>query len=1182
LKIKGFNSFLEEQVIDFAKLTDKGVFGIFGPTGSGKSSVIDAMTLALYGSVARYEADERRGFINVNTNSAAVVFEFSITLDKTVLYEVSREIKKNKNGNITHNARLIKKVDGNIEIISEKAKGVSEEIVKIIGLDYKDFIRSVVLPQGKFSEFLMLKNMERRNMLERIFGLEEYGTLLNFAVNEKKKSQTKTVDDIKSKLEVFGDISEKVLTDYENSLREKKFLLEKYRKEFEEKNKIFEKFKNYIDLKKEFDIFTLKEIELKSQKADIELKKDKADKGRRAEKVYRFIADYKKADKEYYDALSVFKNLKRDYDIIEKEFSVIKKEYDDFIEEKKKIYPLVIKKETELKRGEEINKYIETVKEEREKFLKDYKDIKNILLKKMVSFENEEKLKKDIELKILNIEEEKEKHFVSPEYRKDIEEAANIEKKFFELKNKYNLETENKNNFLKIIRTEENKVAEIEKRLSEVSEKNENLKNERSLCEKNNNFSFSEIVDLQKKTEKAKTVFTNKKEQYKKYISQKKEFDLNILQKEKLSKKLDEIIEKETEKAKSIMELDEKIKLLENKEFILELALNLKENSPCPICGSIHHPMPAKDISDGILNKSIEEKKELQKEMDGFLQAKNDINSKNAVCTSKIIKFNEEYGEINDDIKLFDVEKEEALLNEKIEVFEKTKTAFEKYQDKIKELDKAEKNTNSELNLLKIKLAELKSELKKDFENLENSERIIKEFSEEKIKIEKKYNELKKCFDIEDFQKEYLKIIDFEKIKNRLEKEEKQNHGILREKQKITEKLNIEISDYEKKLESIKISGKEKKAVIEKNVNELETICEGKNLFEYIKEIFQKKNFYDEKEFLLKNKIEDIELQKNTVFENKIKSEKEKDALNKTKKSIYDNLEKSVSENGFADMLEAENAYLPNEDIEHIEKEINDYNNNVNAVLVNLKSISEKLNKCDISCSENDVDILKADIMALNESIEKALGEEGQLNGKINDIKKNLEKVNELNKEAEIQTHKLDLIIDLANTIKGNKFVEFISRRQLYYITRDASERLKRMTGGRYAIELDGDGGDLKNSETTNFVIRDDFNGGARRPSQSLSGGEVFLTSLNLALALFGKIQLKNNTSIETFFLDEGFGTLDSSVLDTVMDSLEKLTLEKMNVGIITHVEEVKNRIQSKIIVEPSDGAEGTKIINAD
>ena len=75
LKIKGLNSFIEEQEIDFDKLTSRGLFGIFGPTGSGKSTILDGITLALYGEVARKSSN----YINTNLDSAKVSFEFQIS-----------------------------------------------------------------------------------------------------------------------------------------------------------------------------------------------------------------------------------------------------------------------------------------------------------------------------------------------------------------------------------------------------------------------------------------------------------------------------------------------------------------------------------------------------------------------------------------------------------------------------------------------------------------------------------------------------------------------------------------------------------------------------------------------------------------------------------------------------------------------------------------------------------------------------------------------------------------------------------------------------------------------------------------------------------------------------------------------------------------------------------------------
>ena len=80
-------------------------------------------------------------------------------------------------------------------------------------------------------------------------------------------------------------------------------------------------------------------------------------------------------------------------------------------------------------------------------------------------------------------------------------------------------------------------------------------------------------------------------------------------------------------------------------------------------------------------------------------------------------------------------------------------------------------------------------------------------------------------------------------------------------------------------------------------------------------------------------------------------------------------------------------------------------------------------------------------------------------------------------------------------------------------------------------------------------------------------------------MALSSQIQLKNSSPLEFFFLDEGFGTLDNNLLDVVMSALERLHSQQLSVGIISHVEELKNRIPVKLIVESAvQGISGTKV----
>ncbi len=173
----------------------------------------------------------------------------------------------------------------------------------------------------------------------------------------------------------------------------------------------------------------------------------------------------------------------------------------------------------------------------------------------------------------------------------------------------------------------------------------------------------------------------------------------------------------------------------------------------------------------------------------------------------------------------------------------------------------------------------------------------------------------------------------------------------------------------------------------------------------------------------------------------------------------------------------------------------------------------------------------------------------------------------ELEKQAALLQRKSDVAERLKKLFEANKFMEFIAEEHLQNVTHNASARLLSLTMGKYFLRYNG-----------GFFVGDNLNGGTLRGVHTLSGGEVFLVSLSLALALSEEICARSSRPMEFFFLDEGFGTLDSTLVDTVMDSLEKLRNEHFAIGIISHVEELKHRIEKKISVEKATDTHGSQI----
>ncbi|HVB11130.1 MAG TPA: AAA family ATPase [Bacillota bacterium] len=163
-----------------------------------------------------------------------------------------------------------------------------------------------------------------------------------------------------------------------------------------------------------------------------------------------------------------------------------------------------------------------------------------------------------------------------------------------------------------------------------------------------------------------------------------------------------------------------------------------------------------------------------------------------------------------------------------------------------------------------------------------------------------------------------------------------------------------------------------------------------------------------------------------------------------------------------------------------------------------------------------------------------------------------------------------DDLADLQAVLRGQEFVEFLAEEELATLAGAASGRLQRLTRGRYALEVDPREG---------FAIRDDWGGGIRRPVASLSGGETFLTSLALALALSAQVQLRGRYPLEFFFLDEGFGTLDPDALALALDSLERLYDERLVIGVISHLPEIRSRLNRRVVVEPAEpGGAGSRL----
>ncbi|WP_379138149.1 SbcC/MukB-like Walker B domain-containing protein, partial [Paenibacillus sp. sgz500958] len=276
-----------------------------------------------------------------------------------------------------------------------------------------------------------------------------------------------------------------------------------------------------------------------------------------------------------------------------------------------------------------------------------------------------------------------------------------------------------------------------------------------------------------------------------------------------------------------------------------------------------------------------------------------------------------------------------------------------------------------------------------------------------------------------------------------------------------------------------------------------------------------------------------------------------------------------LSASPFASAQEAETASLSPEERSLSSSRVRTHREQEAEVKLQLRHIDEKLDGGKLSSDEWLES--EAAMRKCKEEDELALQSRARDERDVEDIRhKHIRwKILEEQRVEHAQTQ--DRLSKLQSCLRGNAFVEYIAEEQLMQVCQAASQRLRFLSKQRYALEVDSGGG---------FVIRDDGNGGVRRPVSTLSGGETFLTSLSLALALSAQIQLRGQYPLQFFFLDEGFGTLDPDLLDTVITSLEKLHNDQLSVGIISHVPELRARLPRKLVVVPAEhGGGGSRII---
>jgi len=272
LILEGLYSYQERQKIDFENLTEAGIFGIFGSVGSGKSSILEAISFALYGETERLNSRDKRAYNMMNLKSNKSYIEFDFINFENKKFRATREFKRN-----SKNFEDVKTPSVNFyEWKNENWIPLEHSNAeKLIGLSYANFKRTIIIPQGQFKEFLELGATDRTNMMKEIFSLQRFDLQSNVSVlNSKNRSE---LDQLEGQLKGFEEVNEEQILIQKDNLKIEQQKFEDVKIQFK---KIEEKYSKLKSLKEDFEILNQKKSEfekLNQQKKEIDILETKTE-----------------------------------------------------------------------------------------------------------------------------------------------------------------------------------------------------------------------------------------------------------------------------------------------------------------------------------------------------------------------------------------------------------------------------------------------------------------------------------------------------------------------------------------------------------------------------------------------------------------------------------------------------------------------------------------------------------------------------------------------------------------------------------------------------------------------------------------------------------------------------------------------------------------------------------------
>ena len=1039
LEMTAFGPYPKEVILDFAVLANQSMFLITGPTGAGKTSILDAMVYALYGQTSgglRDGSDMRSDYADATTPTS-VVFEFQVGDHRYRMERTPKQELQKKRGTGTRTvlatASISEWIDDEWKLLTTKAQEIRDYVQQIIGFRVDQFLQVVLLPQGDFRKLLVAPTSEREVLLHTIFKTSVYKRMQDLLKEELAES-TVGIQDTLQKVEfLLSTYTVDTLQDLVALLEEERKCLIEREGERKEKQHQYEslqatyvKHENYANLLA------------------------------RKEQYSKALASHKEGEKEHIalgEAIDRWERLEKiriplnQYEKLQVSFNTNKEKLDIL--------------ETSLQSVA-------------------------ILLQSLDCKHDQLEMQADTYAK------QQELYHQLQALQQEVERHGELLEKRTALDMDQSQKVQQQSEVQETLATSQTNIDIQRQSLGEINLKLQSYTSlgEEKLCTSELRSWWDSLKGTVNKLQTA--------------------WDARNLHSQQL------------DKAHHVCKTREG--LYHHNEQLLrqhqayEVSLQVEDDTPCPVCGSLEHPQLAQAPSEDIVRETVDR---LRQEFQASQTQVATIETKLSHSEEEVERYNKEW-------------------NRSCETYPKLTAGVQRKSilQLGNILDNAVQAKEIETVLERLSWWDAnvtETHVDKTFKLIQQE---LVQGEAGKLALEKSLETLKQTIQIEEANI-HAKQLELRTLEGQLE-------SLQQEVQHVT----TEMSRIETSIAPF---------TVETYTAEVKDLADSLKRYEVDrKEVGEGRQKYQEKKVALTAEV-------GTLKEQQDRMAQDIEFLGKDIEQVLE------AESLIIDTFKQESYAF--DELPVWKETFSAYHNES----LRLTSLLEGVQQDLASYATVPEEIRKESVESLQQEL-KNLGEViGTLKSQVTAKEKTIQEIAKLEAATKALSERRTFIFglaDLANGgdtgMKGVSFERYVLGAILEEVLSAANLRLHDMSRGRYRLERSLEEGG-RGARGLDIAVFDAYTG-ASRPANTLSGGETFLASLGLAMGLADVIQsYAGGIHLDTMFIDEGFGTLDPDTLDVAMETLVALQSQGRLVGIISHVPELQQQIGAHLVVAKTD-----------